>query len=62
MTLLFNLWYAIALKGYEEMNQLAGEAEEAAWARTTPTSCVKSFTVRSGTENTTSLRVIRQTR
>lgn len=30
MTLLFNLWYVIALKGYEEMNRLAGDPEEAA--------------------------------
>ena len=43
MTLLFNLWYAIALKGYEEMNQLAGEAEEAAWARTTADKLRKEF-------------------
>lgn len=43
MTLLFNLWYVIALKGYEEMNQLAGEAEEAAWARTTADKLRKVF-------------------
>ena len=43
MTLLFNLWYVIALKGYEEMNQLAGEAEEAAWARTTADKLRKEF-------------------
>lgn len=43
MTLLFNLWYVIALKGYEEMNQLAGEAEEAAWACTTADKLRKVF-------------------
>lgn len=43
MTLLFNLWYVIALKGYEEMNQLAGEAEEAAWARTAADKLRKEF-------------------
>lgn len=35
MTLLFNLWYAIALKGYEEMAGLVGNEQEALWARRT---------------------------
>lgn len=59
MTLLFNLWYVIALKGYEEMNQLAGEAEEAAWARTTADKLRKVFHRTFWNGNTTSLRAIR---
>ena len=35
MTLLFNLWYVIALKGYEEMAVLTGNEPEALWARLT---------------------------
>lgn len=35
MALLFNLWYAIALDGYERMAQLTGNTDEAEWANAT---------------------------
>lgn len=35
MELLFNLWYAIALQGYEKMADLVGDNEEVAWASQT---------------------------
>ena len=35
MELLFNLWYAIALQGYERMAGLVGDAGEARWAEAT---------------------------
>lgn len=35
LALLYNLWYSIALKGYQEMAELLGHSADATWASTT---------------------------
>ena len=43
MTLLFNLWYSLALKGFENMALLLGNDSDAQWAASTNKSLGESF-------------------
>lgn len=43
LTLLYNLWYSIALKGFENMALLIGEKDDAVWAANTNTRLKEVF-------------------